>query len=564
MTDGRIIVHRRIAASGPLVLRRSDGTAPEGYSKWGPHWAAVFPEGLESAELAETPLGIAIGKSKESAEVEERITRFRNEAIAALLPVPEPRNPVSGEGLSEGKVLVSPVTSERDRAGQIERHLAAMAKRNHAVPDASAFADLLLRQISVLRLPSDATAALQRRDEEIWLLEFRETGRVGCLLGDLEWFTPEKENKSDKVECRPTAATNGYEAGLLIASARAVQLAQLAVGSGLDRLAGIRVDVWNADLGDKKLVLSISPEDRGLAVARLARQVAKDLKEKKSRQLPERLTCRPRLIEDREETALPQDESGLKVEPLRWHGQEGVLPLRWVYSGGRANSLRYPQYLPFALIPGRAARGYGALPDRERGEYLSWLSGPRRAEGCSPDFLRLYLQGLEYRALVDSAPLKEVELLSGEIRALRALADGDDLLSAQFDSLLDWLCAIGKCPNGPLNSAGPLTCLVGYGRAVAQGHPLFLADLDALSKVLEGSDERNVPFTDAAALPREGLILPPPQKPLVAEYVSISGICDQKRQVFLHNGQPLPDLRNSMRLRATLTHLPSVGEGSGR
>jgi hypothetical protein len=564
MTEGRIMAHRRIAASGPLVLRRLDGAAPKGYSNWGPHWAAVFPEGLESAELAETPLGIAIGKPKENADVGERITHFRDETIAALLPVPEPMIPVSGEGLTAGKVLVSPVTSERDRAGQIERHLAAMAKRSHAVPDASAFADLLLRQISVLRLPSEATVALQRRDEGLWLLEFRETGRVGCLLGDLEWFTPEKENKSDRVECRLTAATNGYEAGLLIATARAVQLAQLAVGSGLDHLAGIRVDVWNADLGNKKLVLSISPEDRGLAVVRLARQVAKDLKEKKSGQLPEWLPCRPKLIEDQEETALPLDGSGRNIEPLRWHGQEEVLPFRWVYSGDRANSLRYPQDLPFALIPGRAVRGFGALPDRERGEYLNWLSGPRRAEGCSPDFLRIYLQGLEYRSLADSAPPKEVELLSGEIRALRALADGDDLLSAQIDSLLDWLCATGKCPYGSLNIAGPLTCLVGYGRAVAQGHPLFPADLDVLSKVLEESGERNVPFTDAVALPPEGLILPPPQKPLAAEYVSISGICDQKWQVFLHEGQPLPDLRNSIRLRATLTHLPIVGEGSGR
>lgn len=565
MNGREMQAHRTIPASGPLVLRRADGAVPAGYLGWGPHWAAAFPPDLKAAELTETPLGIAIGKPKDKDETRDQITRFWNEAISALLPVPEPRVPWSEAGLTAGKELASPIAGAMARAGQIDRHLSAMTKRRQAASDVPAFVDLLLRQIAVLRLPSDALAGVQRRGEDGWLLEFRETGMVGHLLGGLDWFPPAKKDKSGRLETAPRTGTVVNDAAILIALARAVQLAQLAVASGLGRHDRLRVEVCNPGLGGRKLALVLAPEDRGLALARLARQLSRDLRLKELRAGMEGLPCRPGLVEDHGGLMLSED-AGPDSEPLRWHGQDEALPLRWVYSGDQAVSTRYPQGLPFALVPGNvrigAARGPGfsTLPAPDRREYLDWLSGVRRAEGFRPVFAHLYLQGLEYRILADGASQEEAALLTDEIRAVRALLDGSDPLLAAVGRLLDWLAATGKCARGPLVAEGPLTCLVVLGRAVAQGESLSSADLAALRKVVEAAGGRNMPAAGEGAGP-EGLILPPPAKPLAAGHVSLSGLCDQKRQLFMHDGRPLPDLRNSMRLRAVFALLPTVGEG---
>lgn len=563
MTGGRMTMQRFIAALGPLVLRRADGAVPVGYKRWGPDWAAAFPADLKTADLTETPQGIAIGKLQEKDEVRDRITRFWGTGISALMPVPQPWIPVSGAGLAAGAELALPISAMADRAGQVERHLTARAGRGQAAPDGPAFIDLFLRQISVLLFPSEVAVSLTPRPDGGWLLEFRETGRLGCLLGKLDWVAAEKDDKVARLECRPQVQRDSREPGILIALARAVQLAQLVIGSGLERDSDLRVEVWNADLGDMKMVLPVRAEDRGLALGRLAQQVARDLRQKNRRQSLDRLPCHPRLLEDRQKAPFAKVVPGQTAKPLRWQDQEEDLPLRWIYAGDQAVAADYPRGLPFALTPARAAAGFGAFNTRERRDYQDWLSGPRRAEGARPGFLRLYLQGLEYRVLADGAPPEEATALAGEIRALRAVAVGDDLLLAQVESLLDWLGATGKDPDGPLSVEAPLTCLVRLGRAVAQGKPLSVADLALLAKLFEGGGHHHLPASEFAPPPPAGLILLPPQKPLVADYVSISGLCDRKRQVFLHEDRPLPDLRNSMRLRAMLSAIRNAGEEAG-
>lgn len=553
MSRATIQLQRHLSASGPLVLRRADGAVPEGFLAWGPHWAAAFPTDLKSADLSETPLGIAIGKSEEKDEARGVISGFWDEAVKALLPVADPAIPVSGEGLSAGAGLVTPVSDGSGLAAQIERHLAAQAGRRATAGDAAAFADLLLRQISVLRLPSDATVTLERQHGDDWLLALREAGALGCLAADrLEWVTPDKKDKSGKLECRPDLARVTNDTQTLYALARAVQLAQLAIGSGLDKDGRLRVEVCHAGLGGRKLMLAITAEDRGLALARLARQVARDLGGNKLSQPLERLPCRPALSVDREGPSLLVAAPVTGAEELQWHGEDGALPRRWVYSGDRATSSRYGQRLPFALVPGPAEDGFGALSAGERGAYLDWLSGARRAPGAQPGFVRLYLQGLEYRILADGAGAGETARLAGEILALRPLTEGDGLLAAQLDSLLDWLGATGRCPQGGLSIEGPLTRLVSYGRRVAQGHPLRTEDLELLGKIISAAELGHPPVPGIAE-PSDGEILPPPQKPLAAAYRSISGLCDQPRQIFpFDDARPLPDLRNSMRLRAIL------------
>lgn len=557
---------RVIPATGVLVLRRAVGAVPKGYRAFGPFWAVVLPGHLQAAELKSIPAGFVVTKPDAVTHLQDQVDAFWQETIAGLLPVPIPQVPWSGAGIADGAALGVSATNEAARGKQIADHLKARAANRTAAHALPSFADLAMRQIAVLHLPSSAEATLLLGETGDWVLEFRESGSLGHLFGAISWVEP----KDQGLECRaPTGAADG-PLGVLAALARAVQLAQLAVASGLDAQDGLRVEVNHAGLDGKKVVLTLRPEDRGLAFARLARMVAEKMRSRKGfRDRLESLPCRPTLVAESE--SIPEVGEPNPDQPMRWYRQDDAAVARWTYCGDRATSSHYPAGLPFALAPRDGAvdamrspsRAFHDLPSQARAAYAAWLAGSRGADGFHPDFADLYLQGMEYRLLSDAAPKEEAAALLTEIRRVRTLLDLADPLIGRIDSLSDWLCAIGKGPAGPLASQGPLTRLVTLGKAVAEGRPSVQADLLGLMQVTGDLISPDALLLGVPADWPGEMMLIPPSKPLVARYVSLCGLCDVERHVFQHEGRPVPDLRASARLRALLSSGRS-GAAEGR
>jgi hypothetical protein len=562
-----ILLRRSIAASGGLVFRPADGAVPAGYRAVGPVWAMVAPGGLQVAGLRESPIGLAFVKPTAVTGLRDQIDAFWKRELGALLPKVPPQVPWSVAGVSGGAALTQPASGDTARSDQIAAHVAARVALRLPARGLPAFADLVMRQIAVLRLPAAAEASLYRDGTGDWVLDFRESGPMGHLFAELSWQEPDKKAKDALLECRP-AATASEARTVLVALARAVQLAELAVASGLGAHDCLRVEVSHAGLGSRVLAMTLRPEDRGLPFARLTRLVAGNLRQRKGllgdlQSLP----CNPKLVDDQSTGAAPAMERLPDLaEPLRWYPQGDEAALHWVYSGDRATSGRYPSGLPFSLapydpavfVPQGRAHTFHSLPLAERGAYIDWLSGPRRADGFRRTFADLYCQGLEHRLLADTPSPREFEALLTEIRQIRLLLDRTDPLALRLATLLDWLAATGKCATGLLGGEGPLTCLALLGRSVAQGQPLESMDLAVLLRVSGwAEDGQEVP---PAKWP-DRLVMSPPAKPLVARYASLSGLCDIDRHVFRHDGIVVPDLRASARLRALLVPDTARTEG---
>ncbi|MDO9525860.1 MAG: TerB N-terminal domain-containing protein [Gemmobacter sp.] len=547
---------RVIPATGVLVFRGPDGAVPKGYRAFGPLWAMVLPGHLQAAELKSIPAGFVVTKPDAVTDLQDQVDAFWQETIAGLLPVPIPQVPWSDAGVADGAALGVSATNEAARGRQIADHLKARAVSRTATHALPSFADLAIRQIAILHLPSSAEATLLRGETGDWVLEFRESGSLGHLFGVISWVEP----KDKGLECRaPTGAAEG-PLGVLAALARAVQLAQLVVASGLDAQDGLRVEVSHAGLFGKKVVLTLRPEDRGLALARLAQWVAEKLRSRKGFQdRLEGLPCRPALVADSE--SIPEVGEPNLDQPLRWYRQDDAAVARWTYCGDRATSSHYPAGIPFALAPRDGAvevmrspsPAFHDLPSQARAAYAAWLAGTRGADGFHPDFANLYLQGMEYRILSDAAPKEEAAALLTEIQRVRTLLDQADPLIGRIDTLSDWLCAIGKGPAGPLALQGPLTRLVTLGKAVAEGRALVKADLLGLMEVTGDLISPDALLLGVPADWPDELMLTPSSKPLVARYVSLCGLCDVERHVFRLEGGPVPDLRASARLCALLS-----------
>jgi hypothetical protein len=567
MNGQSILLRRSIAASGGLVFRPADGAVPAGYRAVGPVWAMVAPDGLQAAGLREGPIGLAFEKPTAVMGLREQIAAFWKRELGALLPMVPPQVPWSVAGVSGGAALTQPASGDTARSDQIAAHVAARVALRLPARGVPAFADLVMRQIAVLRLPATAEVSLYRDGTGDWVLEFHESGPMGHLFADLSWHEPDKKAKDALLECRPSA-TASEARGALIALARAVQLAELAVTSGLGTQDRLRVEVSHAGLGGSMLALTLRPENRGLPFARLMRLVAGNLRQRMEMLGDlQALPCTPRLVADHSAGAAPEQERLPDLaEPLRWYPQGEEAALHWVYSGDRATSGRYPSGLPFALapydpavfVPQGWAHTFHSLSVPERGAYVDWLSGPRRADGFRPVFADLYCQGLEHRILAETPSAQELEALLTEIRHIRIFLDPTDALALRMAKLLDWLAATGKCATGPLAGEGPLTCLALLGRSVAQGQPLEPSDMAVLLRVSGWAEDE--PGTGPAEWP-SAVVLSSPAKPLVARYASLSGLCDIDRHVFRHDGIVVPDLRASARLRALLVPDAARTEG---
>jgi uncharacterized tellurite resistance protein B-like protein len=88
---------------------------------------------------------------------------------------------------------------------------------------------------------------------------------------------------------------------------------------------------------------------------------------------------------------------------------------------------------------------YESLPPGDRGGYLDWLAGPRRAVGTDQTFLFLYFYGLERRLLFDpangSGAADDREAVLAELRRLQAELDEHQhhSLSIYLQRLLDFV-----------------------------------------------------------------------------------------------------------------------------
>lgn len=87
---------------------------------------------------------------------------------------------------------------------------------------------------------------------------------------------------------------------------------------------------------------------------------------------------------------------------------------------------------------------YESLPPGDRGGYLDWLAGPRRAAGTDQTFLFLYFYGLERRLLFDPASDSAVadrEAVLDELRRLQAELDEHQhrSLAIYLERLLDFV-----------------------------------------------------------------------------------------------------------------------------
>lgn len=561
---------QQIPASGPLVLRRAGGEVPKGYAPLGAPWAVRLPPEFMVEGTSLPKETIQLTAAVVASGMQQRIDGFWSTAISALRPDPVGRVPHSIEGTRSGAALSIPVPDESCRAEQVRNYLHSRVSARHS-PQRPAFVDALLRQLAVLRLPSAGEARVWRDPAGDWVLQLREEGRLAALFDRLTW-APKKVEAPAKAAVQatlgkisllhapsmiatPTSLRGNSETATLIALARAVQIARIALACGPETDATLRIEAGNADLGGKVMQLVLRPDHRGLSLERLARRIARAFE--LGIDLPpmeDLLPFHPKQIKGSEppegSRAVP-DEANI---PIRWQTAAKGGRGRWLYAGTRLGDRTWVEGLPFALAPSDAA----ALPTRgdipsfhglspvDRAAYLDWIAGPRRSEGARPAFCHLYLQGLEFRLLSDAPDEEEIQPLIDEIAAIAAIVPDGSRLRVATLRLLDWLAARGRTQRGLMIQEGPLACLVRTGRKVASQGLLETADLQALARHLlpEGM------ATTMSDGVEDGLQyrITAPRVALIGRYRSLSGLCDVDRHVFRDGDVLLPDLRGSLRL----------------
>ncbi|MGN6033151.1 MAG: TerB N-terminal domain-containing protein, partial [Thermomicrobiales bacterium] len=193
-------------------------------------------------------------------------------------------------------------------------------------------------------------------------------------------------------------------------------------------------------------------------------------------------------------------------------------------------------------LPAYYARAYHDLEPDQRRAYLAWLADGRRAPDADRSFLRLYLNGLERRVLVDLAddPRVELELpaIMAEILALREtyggrLAGGfaDGLVQILTILLIDPAQPLPRPPIDPSDWEEPPLLRFGLGRFVAQKQPIpaewaavwawYRRDVVIRSALLRTTDEFQAIFahryTEAYG---EGLTFKPGKREVAIAYYS--------------------------------------------
>jgi hypothetical protein len=544
MMSGQTAFRVGIEPRGAAVLRTGDGAHPEGYHAAGRFWAfRLPPEVLAGGVTCDPASGQFVCTNEDAAAAGlAQLRGFWLAARGVLLPDLTAGAPRSMAGLEPRRIL-QPLTQETGRAAQVEDYRRAVHSGAGArtVPDAIA---LMQRQLQIMTVPSRSEVRLWCVSPGRWMLQMEETGPLERLLDAVSAVPSDKKgaypiaigSKSEKLQSDSLAAR-------FVALVRAVQLARLWAGCWAGALPRLDVEAAHSGLDGQAVRLTIGPESWGLPLERLAHRLAQAL----DKEAPEPVWTRlgdgglsPQLVPlTRPEGLSWRDHAA--PQPVAWRASDTQDLPRWTYAGTDHGGML--AQLPFALSPASPF-----LPD-QRQAFLDWLRGERRAPGLRPEFALSYLQGLEHRLLTDLAPQEEREALVGEIRALADLVDAP--LQARARHLLDWLGATGRRGLAALVDEGPLSILVATARKLADGDVLGQDDLCALATVCLGAEEaRDERFrAGLRKIAPKGLRFAPPRVELVARYESLGGGLDEPRRHFLHEGQPLADLRVSARLR---------------
>lgn len=125
-------------------------------------------------------------------------------------------------------------------------------------------------------------------------------------------------------------------------------------------------------------------------------------------------------------------------EQIEIHGRQikGGVYVGSGLRGADSTYIREPSLIDPALSVGSSSNvdgpeksywpSYERLDDAQRGAYLDWLSGPRRADGAPDTFLFIYFYGLERRLLSDPGAGAERPALIAELRRLSSELDGGE------------------------------------------------------------------------------------------------------------------------------------------
>lgn len=562
MTPSTTLWTRTIPPSGAIILRRSEDEVPATHHAFGVNWSVQFPSELVSEGIVWGSNYAKITTSSAASPLESKIDAFWTAAVAAARPRALPQVPHSVAGIDTARSLSVTTTDNDTRRSLIREYL----KARHAIGPATGvppFVDQFLRQLAVLRLPSEAEARLWHDERGSWVVQFEEKADILALFDVMVWrsATQNADKKASKISARlgwPVTRGRTREKSELIALARAVQIAHIAIASGAAPDVTLRIETLHHGLGGQSMVLMVHPPQRGLPLHRLARRVQAAMAVGIAP--PSREDMEP--FQPRVMTSSAQPDGAAirthgKLTPIRWKAKaEGEGAARhWVYEGTVPNSRREIARLPFALTPDGEAvpparpglPTFGALDPQDRAAYLAWLDGARRANGATPTFCNLYLQGLEYRLLSETPAQGEAPPVVDEILAVTALLSPGSTERRAALGLLDWLQATGNTVQDPSYAEGPLSCLLRLGQKVVVEGALDRADLLALSRHLTADTDAGPDAPPPQALPETDAPFPvqAPRTALVWCHRSLSGLCDIDRHVFRVDGRPVPDLRRS-------------------
>lgn len=576
-----------IAPSGALLMVRGQSAVPKGYRRFGVEWLISLPPQLDNRGWTQKGGNLVLPESDEASVFRNQLNEFWQGALAAAIPGVSDVIPLSDAGLKNRVGLTSGVEDGTDYQTQLMKDQQLRAGLRRPRPDMPPFADMFLRQIEVLTLPSQTRVDLSAVDARHWQLVFAESAPIEQLLSGLTWS--QATGSQDQWLARPALSQSRQEQRPHLLLRRATQLARLAVASGLPADATLRLVVGTAGVGTSWLELVVRPADRGLNLTLLLKQT------RRSFTLPalavpafETYACGPRVLSPAQasgfvkglttEPARGPAYAPRQAQPLLWHGGEAAPELRFTFCGAHQTSVAWPEGLPFARtepplpqppgVNGRQRRVFAAVYGAEAAAYKAWLAGPRDEIGLRHSFAEAYFAGIEFRMLTGNCPKDEQALLLAELDRFSRLSVAKDAVGPAIMALRDWLGAIGHRPLNPLSGEGPLTRLAELGRKVRKGVPLdrqmlLWLRLPLLDAGLLTPDSRDVPLRmpedppDPVRLP---LRIQPPSRALTVSYSSFCGLCDVGRQVISAPDGPTPDLRFSVTLQRVLAlPLPTAG-----
>lgn len=568
------VYHCQLEPWGSLRYFHPNAKPPQGHVALDKRWWLRLPPDISAHWLDVREDGICVQGPQDPAKTAKSLLMLWHQGFDALHPQPLRAVPVSTAGTDTPNALrpPQPTGGADDWNAQLRDYLASWPSQ--AAQAGERALEMFLRQMRARPQCARADLFVWHDPKAGWRIQLHQP----AALLDLVAVTPPELAALARISAQPSVTLSPRAdkltdaRRLVFETALLVEVAQMALASGLGRDSGLEVQLvcprrtgllkLDPDASDCR-TLCVPQEGGLLRLMQLSAVLAKAIRRGEGITFDIRTPLRLYAIPIWSPPKAPPDVIATP-RLLDWRPLKGKGADRGTYGGDINHADSAPLGLPFALSAASsrqpacktANRAFTALSALKQNQYTNWLAGPRQLRGLHSHILELYLQGLEYRLLAQPIDAQERQDLGAELLRLHKLITTPEALTTTnaltgakglpdaILRLLDFAAVSGRdTGHYPADKTPEYRTLAEASQDLRRDGVLSAPRLTALSRILCPDLALTEAQIDACGPAQQRL--PLPHIPLVLRYESLSGLCDAGRYVV----QGACDLRQSLALR---------------